>query len=81
MSNCTRTNGLLTPCDSLGKVIGSVNSDPTTLDVSKISVHQIHNEDNTPKRDVVYAVSSQGDNTPLVFKYCPFCQAPLTDEV
>lgn len=79
MSTCILTNGLLTPCENLGKVIGSVNSDPTTLDVSKISVHQIHNADNTPKRDVVYAVSSQGDNTPLVFTVCPFCATALSE--
>lgn len=73
MSTCTKVSGVLTPCENLGKVIGSVNVELAGLAVSTVAVHQYTDTEGGPTEDVVFAVSSQGDNEALPFKVCPYC--------
>lgn len=77
MSQCIVTDGVLTPCAELGNAIGSINNDIKNIEVSKIAAYKLSDEQGVPTKDVVFAMSSQGDNTPLVFKCCPFCKTDL----
>ena len=72
MSLCIVNNGLVTPCMELSHAIGSVNSEIANIEVSKIAAFKLSDDQGVPTKDVVFAISSQGDNTPLVFKCCPF---------
>lgn len=73
MSICIKSGVQLTPCENLALGLGAVNLDTDQIAVGTIAVFQTQNEEGTVVRDDVFTVSTQGDNIPVIFKYCPFC--------
>lgn len=73
MSICIKNGLQLTPCENLSNGLGSVNQDTDQIAVGTIAVFQTQNPEGAVVRDDVFTVGSQGDNVPVVFKYCPFC--------
>jgi len=71
--SCSYENEKLVPCPSLGKSIAFVNVDPSKISTGRLMVHQYCDTNMVPIKDVVFILSSQGDDEPLVLKYCPFC--------
>lgn len=67
---CSIDTNIVTPCDSLSKVINHVNP----LSKAKgIKVLEIHNAKRLTKR-LIYAIGSDVEaSSGIVFNFCPYC--------